>query len=224
MVADINRLYGDGSPVVVLKEGDRNLNSILGVLKAADVYLDTSINDGLNVHPWLFLAAHSQDLHGSLVVSEFIGATDFLTGARKFNPWNTQQVMNSLHEALTEEEHHRLARFKKDHSYASGQNLCQWISQNLDDLKAATNDDSDTGKEGHLSIGSTRGAGPAMFLMNNQGFRHLGVEAVLRDYRAAKTRAIFLDCEGTLAPDACTVLRPFIAANNVEKNVAQLDL
>jgi len=50
------------------------------------------------------------------------------------------------------------------------------------------------------------------------GFQHLGIEAILRDYRVAKTRAIFLNVEGTLTLDACVGL-----GTSMERYVAALE-
>jgi len=52
------------------------------------------------------------------------------------------------------------------------------------------------------------GAGSRLLFME-RGFRHLSFEAVVRDYYQAKSRAIFLDNEGTLAPDSRLVIRPY---------------
>ena len=48
--------------------------------EATDILLDTSTNDGLNLIPFNFYAAHSQDHKGVALISEFCGCSSVLTG------------------------------------------------------------------------------------------------------------------------------------------------
>merc|ERR1719287_352111 len=50
------------------------------------------------------------------------------------------------------------------------------------------------------------GAGGMLFNIQS-GFRHVPHESVSASYKKARTRAIFLDFEGTLAPDMRSLLR-----------------
>lgn len=200
LAEEMNKAYGQGLSLVVIEEGDLNVDGRLSLLQAADVLLDTSINDGLNLNPWVFCCAHSRDMSGSMIVSEFSGCSSFVTGAAKVNPWNTQQVMNALHKVMTEDPREMKERFAKDISYASSQNLTDWAMANLSDLKAEAKRDT-SGPESGL------GAGSQMMFMD-YGFRHLDFESVLAAYREARTRVIFLDNEGTLSTDLRGLLRP----------------
>mmetsp|Transcript_3481 Transcript_3481/g.8101 ORF Transcript_3481/g.8101 Transcript_3481/m.8101 type:complete len:544 (+) Transcript_3481:148-1779(+) len=217
MADEINRSLGQdqGVPLVVVTEGDLTVDGRLAVLQAADVLLDTSINDGLNLNPFVFCCAHSTTMKGSMIVSEFCGCSSFLTGAIKVNPWDTQAVLNSMHTVSTMDDDERESRFRRDYSYVATQSLDQWVNQNLSELKQARTENED----GPLS---GLGAGSQLLFME-QGFRHLSLEAVALDYRAAKTRAIFLDVEGTLAPDRRSILRPYSAQEQVSREAQPLD-
>lgn len=196
MAEDLNRSFSGPKqpPVVKICLGALSADDRLAVLRAADVLLDTSINEGLNLHPFMFYVAHSQDQKGMTIVSEFTGSSMVLTGALKVNPWHSAAVVDVMHKAIiaiTEDEKEQSSRFAKDHSYVSTQTLFTWMSENLSELKkvqysAACRLSSSTGL--HMQTTTT---------MTMQ----LNIDAVVRDYKQAKVRAIFLDNEGTLAPD-----------------------
>jgi len=215
MAEETNQAFGQELPLVVIAEGDLSVDGRLAVLQAADVLLDTSINDGLNLNPFVYCCAHTDDMTGSMIVSEFSGCSSFLTGAIKVNPWDTQAVVNAMHTVITMEESEREVRFRRDHSYVATQSLDKWLDQNLSELKRAREEKED----GPLS---GLGAGSRLLFME-RGFRHLSLEAVLCDYRAARARAIFLDIEGTLAPDHRSVLRPYSAQEQVTREARPLD-
>jgi len=197
MADEINKDFGQDT--VVIREGDVTVDERLALLQAADVLLDTSINDGLNLHPFLFVIAHNNDSRGSMIVSEFSGCSSVLTGSIKVNPWNTQAVMDAMHSVVTMDEEERARRFKQDHSYVATQKLSEFVRTNLAEMKQAM-----------VSAGPVKGLGAGSRLhFMERGFRHLSSDAVCYDYKRAKTRAIFLDNEGTLAPDRRNVIQPY---------------
>ncbi|CAE8709214.1 unnamed protein product, partial [Polarella glacialis] len=137
MADETNKAFGvDGEPpLVTIVVEDAERDKILGVYSATDILLDTSINDGLNLGPFMFYAAHSQDKKGVAIVSEFSGCSTILTGTFKVNPWNTNAVLAALDQALSITPMEQETRFVKDHSYVSSQTLVQWVSKNLTELK-----------------------------------------------------------------------------------------
>lgn len=174
---------GEG-PVVKIVVEETSREKQLGVLLATDILLDTSTNDGLNLIPFNFYAAHSQDHQGVALISEFCGCSSVLTGAFKINPWNTAGVLTALDEAISITKEDQAERFLKDHSYVSSQTLVQWVHKNLSELKVT--------KSSSLIAARTSMAGPP----------HIQEEEVVSAYRNAKKRAIFLDNEGTIAAKA----------------------
>jgi len=174
---------GEG-PVVKIVVEETSREKQLGVLLATDILLDTSTNDGLNLIPFTFYAAHSQDHKGVALISEFCGCSSVLTGAFKINPWNTGGVLTALDEAISITKEDQAGRFLKDHSYVSSQTLVQWVHKNLSELKVT--------RSGSLMAARSSMAGPP----------HIQEEEVVAAYRTAKKRAIFLDNEGTIAAKA----------------------
>jgi len=209
MADDVNKEFGQpGNPAVIIREGEVSVDDRLAILQAADVLLDTSINDGLNLHPFLFCVAHSQDKKGSMITSEFIGSSSVLVGATKVNPWHTQAVMDAMHSIVTQDDEERDKKFNVDNSYVSSQRLSAWLKANLNELKQAR-----CAKGGPVK---GLGAGGAVLFME-RGYRHLSNEAVLHDYRQARSRVILLDNEGTLAPDRRQVIRPYGAQEPLDR-------
>eukprot|EP00927_Polykrikos_kofoidii_P002632 TRINITY_DN11058_c0_g1_i1.p1 TRINITY_DN11058_c0_g1~~TRINITY_DN11058_c0_g1_i1.p1 ORF type:complete len:1145 (+),score=213.73 TRINITY_DN11058_c0_g1_i1:87-3437(+) len=203
MAEEMNNTFGKGGkPLVVVTVGEMHMDDRVALLKSADILLDTSINDGLNLHPFIYHCAHSEDRDGAIIVSEFSGCSSVLTGARLVNPWNTQSVMDAMHAVLTMDKTERMRTLARDHKYISTQRLSQWAYQNLLDLKQAAGEKTQTSPVKGL------GAGAQLFFME-RGFRHLNFDCVLADYRQAKNRAIFLDTEGTLSPDRRGIMRPY---------------
>ncbi|CAJ1331128.1 unnamed protein product [Effrenium voratum] len=184
MADETNKAFGrNGQPVVEIVVEDTSREKQLGVLSATDILLDTSTNDGLNLIPFNFYAAHSQDHKGVALISEFCGCSSVLTGAFKINPWNATSVLAALDQALCISPENQAERFVKDHSYVSSQTLVQWVHKNLSELKVTRNSS-------------------AMAVRNSSGPPHIHTEEVLSAYRSAKKRVIFLDNEGTIAAKA----------------------
>eukprot|EP00930_Biecheleria_cincta_P043777 TRINITY_DN3004_c0_g1_i1.p1 TRINITY_DN3004_c0_g1~~TRINITY_DN3004_c0_g1_i1.p1 ORF type:complete len:1106 (-),score=187.22 TRINITY_DN3004_c0_g1_i1:135-3116(-) len=185
MAENTNKTFGvqGEPPLVTIVTEDITRERNLGVMMATDILLDTSTNDGLNLAPFNFYAAHSEDKKGVVIVSEFCGCSSVLTGAFKINPWHTTGVLEALDKALSITAEDQALRFTKDHSYVSTQTLVHWVEKNLSELKATQ---SNTQKQ-HRSF-----VGPS----------HLDFDEVMSAYSKAKNRAIFLDNEGTIAANA----------------------
>lgn len=191
LAQEINQTYccpGE-PPLVHISTEKLSVQERLGLLLATDVLLDTSINDGLNLYPFMFYLAHTKDQKGIAIVSEFTGCSSALTGSLKVNPWNTKAVMEAMHNSLIMDENEQAMRFMKDHSYVSSQAFSTWVYQNLMDLKAT-----------HTQQSRTIGFATSGFDMSfmSSGFRPLNFDQVVKAYKQAQVRCIFLDSEGTL--------------------------
>lgn len=187
---ETNKEFGTpGCPVIDLHLEGMDRDKRLEAIKAGDIILDTSINDGLNLAPFMFVAAHSADRRGVLVVSEFSGCSSALTGAFKVNPWNTDQVIQVLDKALQISPEEEVERFDKDHSYVSTMSLVAWATLNISEIKFAG---MQTGN--HQTSGWSACSG-----FMDTGFKCLKADDVMEDYKKAKTRCLFFDYEGTLS-------------------------
>lgn len=57
--------------------------------------------------------ASQQERQGVMIISEFAGAAQSLNGSIVVNPWDSQQVANALHEAVTMDAETRKANHQK---------------------------------------------------------------------------------------------------------------
>ena len=87
-----------GSPLVYIHQ---NLprERLIPLYRLADVALVTPLRDGMNLVCLEYIAARGGD-PGSLILSEFTGAAQCLSGAVLVNPYNTSQVAAELASAL----------------------------------------------------------------------------------------------------------------------------
>ena len=57
--------------------------------------------------------ASQQERQGVMIISEFAGAAQSLNGSIVVNPWDSQQVANAVHEAVTMDADTRNANHQK---------------------------------------------------------------------------------------------------------------
>ena len=69
------------------------------VHRTADFCLVTSLHDGMNLVAKEFVASR-EDLHGVLILSRFAGASHELSDALAVNPYDTEDMADSIRQAL----------------------------------------------------------------------------------------------------------------------------
>jgi len=119
-------------PIVLLKRHHSH-EEILRYYRAASICLVTSLHDGMNLVAKEFVAARD-DERGVLVLSTFAGAANELADALLINPYDVQQLAETIHQALemsTDEQGLRMARMRKTiHEH----NVYRWAANLLSDL------------------------------------------------------------------------------------------
>ncbi|KAH8069108.1 hypothetical protein JL720_12012 [Aureococcus anophagefferens] len=68
----------------------------------------------------------AKDGPGALVLSEFAGSAQSLSGAIRVNPWNTEELARAIHEALTLTRVERELRWAKLHRYVTTNTASYW--------------------------------------------------------------------------------------------------
>jgi trehalose 6-phosphate synthase len=123
---------GRWKPIVLLKRHHSH-KEISKYYRAASVCLVTSLHDGMNLVAKEFVAAR-EDERGVLILSSFAGASHELSDALLINPYDVQQLADSLHQALEmseEQQALRMARMRKD---VKEHNVYRWAANLLSDL------------------------------------------------------------------------------------------
>ncbi|KAH9612915.1 hypothetical protein KSS87_003008 [Heliosperma pusillum] len=118
-----DRIY-QGNPLIV---GQNALESfeLRAILRHAAVLLITSLNDGMNLVAYEYVASQV-DRKGVLIISEFAGAAEFLTGAIKINPNDIEAVSSTIKEALEMPREERDRRHDENFRYVTTNTSEKW--------------------------------------------------------------------------------------------------
>jgi trehalose 6-phosphate synthase len=91
---------------------------LIALYAVSDVCLVSSTRDGMNLVSYEYIATQ-QKRHGTMILSEFTGAAQSLNGSIVVNPWNTEELADAIHEAITLPEDIRRANHEKLYSYVT---------------------------------------------------------------------------------------------------------
>lgn len=110
-------------------------NERMALWLAADVFVLTSIREGLNLMPMEYIFAR-KDLSnaGVVVASEFSTCSSLLNGALKINPFNIQLVADQLDKALNMDMKERTYRRQRDIDFVTTHPSAGWTKQILTDI------------------------------------------------------------------------------------------
>ncbi|GLD99224.1 hypothetical protein PINS_up007942 [Pythium insidiosum] len=115
---------------------------------------------------------------GVLIVSEFAGCSQSLSGALVVNPWNTEDVALSVHQALSMCRAEREIRQQKLYRYVSTNTATAWSMLFLGDLGDAVQQNR----------------------RDSRQLPRLDTAHLVASYRRAQNRVIILDYDRTLTP------------------------
>jgi len=133
-VQRINERFGTRSwkPIVFL-DRHHNHEEIADLYRAADLCMVTSLHDGMNLVAKEFVAARDDD-GGVLILSQFTGASRELEDAIVVNPYDTQQVGDAIHQALTMDPEERTRRMRRMRRVVKEQNVYRWAANMVHEL------------------------------------------------------------------------------------------
>ncbi|ONK55399.1 uncharacterized protein A4U43_UnF3830 [Asparagus officinalis] len=193
------------SPVLFI---DRPMSAAerIAYYTVAECVVVTPVRDGMNLTPYEYIVCRhglNESQSGSelagprksmLVVSEFIGCSPSLSGAIRVNPWNTDATAEALNEAISMSESEKQLRHEKHYKYVSTHDVAYWAKSFLLDLERCCKDHF---RRRCWGIGL--GFGFRVVALD-PNFRKLNVDAIVSAYERSKSRAIFLDYDGTMTP------------------------
>mmetsp|Transcript_7739 Transcript_7739/g.11490 ORF Transcript_7739/g.11490 Transcript_7739/m.11490 type:complete len:1082 (+) Transcript_7739:42-3287(+) len=134
MADALNAKYG--SRVVEYFERDHSsLDERVALWTVGDVFLLTSIREGLNLMPLEYIYCR-KDLPdaGVVVASEFSACSSLLNGSMKINPFNFRNVADVLHRAVNMSLKDKESRRQRDLKFVQTHTSAQWTNQILTDL------------------------------------------------------------------------------------------
>lgn len=119
---------------------------LISLYAVSDVCLVSSTRDGMNLVSYEYIACQ-QEKKGSLILSEFTGAAQSLNGALIVNPWNTDELAESIHESLTIPTEKKDANWEKLYKYISKYTSAFWGENFVHELSTIVPNDSANDQE-----------------------------------------------------------------------------
>ena len=122
----------DWKPVALLMRHHAH-GEILPYYRAADLCMVTSLHDGMNLVAKEFVATRD-DEEGALILSQFTGASRELRDAIIVNPYDTDQVAESIRMALEMDPEDRHARMQRMRRIVGEHNVYRWAGNLIAEL------------------------------------------------------------------------------------------
>ena len=119
-------------PIVLLKRQFSHAEIDL-LYKIADLCLVTSLHDGMNLVAKEFVAARD-DEDGVLILSCFTGASRELHDAVIINPYDTEQLADSIHVALVMDPEERRMKMRRMRRVIREHNVFRWAGELITEL------------------------------------------------------------------------------------------
>jgi len=73
--------------------------------------------------------------HGVMILSEFTGASQSLNGSIIVNPWNTEDLAEAIHDAVTMSEEQRATNYEKLAKYVNKYTSAWWGKAFVEEMK-----------------------------------------------------------------------------------------
>jgi alpha,alpha-trehalose-phosphate synthase [UDP-forming] len=119
-------------PIVFLKRHHSH-DEIARYYRAADICMVTSLHDGMNLVAKEYVASRS-DEEGVLILSRFTGASRELRDALVVNPYDTEEMAQTIHSALEMQPRERRVRMRRMRQIVKEQNIYRWAANLIAEL------------------------------------------------------------------------------------------
>lgn len=135
LVGRINGQYGTVEFVPIhFMHRSIPFDELTALYAASDVCLVSSTRDGMNLVSYEYISAQKEN-HGVLILSEFAGAAQSLNGSIIVNPWNTEELANAIHEAVTMPDDIRKVNHQKLYRYVTKYTAAYWGVSFVNELR-----------------------------------------------------------------------------------------
>ncbi|KAF7327873.1 Glycosyltransferase family 20 protein [Mycena kentingensis (nom. inval.)] len=108
-------------------------DELCALYAVSDVCLVSSTRDGMNLVSYEYIACQ-QERQGVMILSEFAGAAQSLNGSLIVNPWDSQQVADAIHEAVTMDATTRAENHRKLFKYVNKYSAAFWGSSFIKEM------------------------------------------------------------------------------------------
>ncbi|KAH7884642.1 glycosyltransferase family 20 protein [Phlebopus sp. FC_14] len=143
LVGRINGRFGtvDFMPIHFMHKS-LAFDELCALYAVSDVCLVTSTRDGMNLVSYEYVACQ-QARQGAMILSEFAGAAQSLNGSIVVNPWDSQQVADAIHEAVTMDAGTRAENHRKLFKYVNKYSAAFWGSSFIREMGKLKQDDAE---------------------------------------------------------------------------------
>ncbi|KAF8235788.1 glycosyltransferase family 20 protein, partial [Tricholoma matsutake] len=124
-------------------------DELCALYAVSDVCLVSSTRDGMNLVSYEYIACQ-QARQGVMILSEFAGAAQSLNGSIVVNPWDSQQVADAIHEAVTMDAATRAENHRKLFKYVNKYSAAFWGTSFIKEMGRL--DEGEKGKQGVLEV------------------------------------------------------------------------
>ena len=135
---------------------------------------------------------------GRIVISEFTGSSQVLQSAIRVNPWHMDSILSAIDEALTVPLAIAHAAFVRDSNYVGSQSQVNWAKEFSNQILRARIASINSPDDSSTPVSSL-----------NSAVAKLSNQTVCEAFRQAQIRVLFLDNEGTLAPNLSRIYRHY---------------
>lgn len=134
LVGRINGKFGtiEFTPIHFLHKSV-DFNELIALYAISDVCCVSSTRDGMNLVSYEYIACQ-EARHGVLILSEFAGAAQSLNGSIIVNPWNTEELADSIRDAVTMSEGQRSINYGKLIKYVQKYTSKWWNESFIQEL------------------------------------------------------------------------------------------
>jgi trehalose 6-phosphate synthase len=122
----------DYKPILLLMKHHSH-EEIMPYYRLADVCMVTSLHDGMNLVAKEFVAARA-DEGGALILSRFTGAAQELRDALIVNPYDAEQLADSIRVALEMDPEEKSARMRRMRETLKEHNIYRWAGNLIEEL------------------------------------------------------------------------------------------
>lgn len=140
LVGRVNGMYGtlDYAPIRYINRSVTP-TELVALYMIADVCVVSSIRDGMNLVSHEFVACQDEESPGVLVLSEFAGSAQCLSGAIRVNPWATDDLAGAMNAALQLSKKDRKLRHRQLYHYVSKTNTASmWATSFVKAMRTAS--------------------------------------------------------------------------------------
>lgn len=169
---------GADAPVQYLNQ-EIAVETLIALYALADTLVITPVRDGMNTIPFEYVVCREAvGRHARVVLSEFAGSAHSLGGAMLVNPWDTEELQDTLLAALQDSEEVMRAH-QTMYSYVSTFTSRHWADNFLEQLEECS-------EENALAVSG----------------RELSRRDMTSAYIRSSRRLLFVNYEGVLAADS----------------------